>query len=178
MAGRTPHEAVEAFLDPLRRAVSCVTREVMVLSPRGRESGRVHAAALADGLPVPLQGCGLSLYAVLHYEIVEADDERGPWKVATQAYAYSLQSAEGQEVLTYHWQPDGLGPDWPHLHIGTPVLRAGAPLDRKKHLPTGRIALEDVISLAIELGAEPLRPDHIEVLAASRDVFHRWRTWA
>lgn len=154
-----------------------MTRDVIVLSPHGREPGRVHAAALADELPVPLQGCGLSLYAVLHYEIVKSEDERGPWKVA-RAYAYSLQVADEQEVLIYHWQPDGPGPDWPHLHIGTPVLMAGAPLDRKKHLPTGRIALEDVISLAIEPGAEPLRPDHVEVLAASRDAFHRWRTWA
>lgn len=178
MAGKTPPLAVGAFLDPLSRAVSCVTREIIRVSHDGYTAGATHAATLGQGDPVRLQGGPLALAALLQYEVVQTDDQdRGPWKVSTKAYFYNLKTADGDEIITYHWQPDGLGPGWPHLHVGTCVLRDEAPLDRRKHVPTGRIALEDVIALAIELGAKPLRDDHEQVLAASKKGFTDWRTW-
>jgi hypothetical protein len=44
-------------------------------------------------------------------------------------------------------------------------------------IPTGRVSLEGVIELAIEMGAEPIRVDHRSVLAESREKFEQWRTW-
>jgi hypothetical protein len=154
---------------------------VITVSPGGWTTAeRLHAATLAEGPPVRLKGCGLSLSAALQYEIQyhEADDGRGPWRVSTKAYAYTIHGADEAEMITYHWQPGGLGPEWPHLHVGTAVLREDDYLDRRKHVPTGRVALEDVITLAIEMGAEALREDYAEVLTESRQAFHRWRTWA
>jgi hypothetical protein len=71
---------------------------------------------------------------------------------------------------------DGSPLDAPHLQVRDP--RAPRWPLRKAHLPTGRVALEDVVALAIELGAKPLRRDWRTVLVQTRAAFHRWRTWA
>ncbi len=62
---------------------------------------------------------------------------------------------------------------WPHLHlsqasIGHPATLLGA------HLPTGRIALEEVIRLAdLDLGVRPRRPDWSEVIRETQEAFER-----
>jgi hypothetical protein len=72
----------------------------------------------------------------------------------------ALDDADGREVLSFQWHPGGRSPvTWPHLHLG-----AGAEVGRAEltsaHLPTGRVAIEEVLGLAIsELGVEPLRGD-------------------
>ncbi len=180
MAGRTPAQAVQAFIDPLSRAASCVTRAVINISPGGyAPRGGPHAASLGHGQAVPLKDCDLAISAGLQYDVVWTDDEdRGPWKVTTRAYVYALRQRDESEILAFHWQPGVSGPPWPHLHVGTCVLQPDHLLDRKKHIPTGRIALEDVIALAIEMGAVALRDDYQQVLEETRQLFLRWRTWA
>jgi hypothetical protein len=61
----------------------------------------------------------------------------------------------------------------PHLHLG-----AGAAEGRLRpdlagaHLPTGHIALQDVLRLAIaELGVRPTRPDWDDVLRTTREAY-------
>jgi len=179
VAGRNPAEAVRAFVEPLSLAVSCVTRSVINISPGGRGvGGGPHAASLDHGQAVPLKDCDLALSVGLQYEIIEVDDpERGPYKVSTRAYVYTLRQRDESEILAFHWQPGVSGPPWPHLHVGTCALKPGHLLDRKKHVPTGRVALEDVIGLAIEMGAVALRDDYLDVLATTRQQFLDWRTW-
>jgi hypothetical protein len=47
------------------------------------------------------------------------------------------------------------------------------------HIPTGRVALEDVIRLAVEeFHVEPRRADWNEVLIRTRQGFVEQRTWA
>ncbi len=180
MAGRSPADAVHAYSEPLRRALSCLTDAVLIVSgyyPREE----AHVAALAEGRYVPLPGASqLSLAIAQHYRIVETDDpERGPWKVHTAAYWYSLGDEQGQEVLAYHWHPDGRSRiTWPHLHLGHLALGGGGPLTSRAHLPTGRVAVEQVLRLAIEeLRVEPRRDDWQAVLTEAEAAFERWRTW-
>ena len=176
MAGKSPHEAVENYLRPLRRALSCVTKAGLQIT--GRHPGPKHSLTLGGGPPVPLRG-GLALTVEQRYEVVQAEGERGPWKVSTLAYIYALDDAEsGHEVIAYHWHPDGRSSEArPHLHLG-----AGAGVTRSAlgdaHLPTNRVALEDVVRLAItDLGVEPLRVDWRDVLWESQIDFETWGTW-
>jgi hypothetical protein len=115
----------------------------------------------------------------MQYDVRRAEGARGPWKVETRAYSYALCGVEGAELLAYHWHPEteeeGRRVREPHLHVRDP--RAPRWPLRKAHLPTGRVALEDVVVLAIELGAKPLRRDWRVVLVRTRAAFHRWRTW-
>jgi hypothetical protein len=69
-------------------------------------------------------------------------------------------------LSAYHWHPAGRSPIvLPHLHLGGDVAR---PKFTTVHLPTGRIALEEVLRFAItELDVRPLRGDWATVLSTS-----------
>lgn len=178
MAGRTPAEAVVAFVDPLQRALSCVTDAVLNVAGGYHPASEPHAATLAGGLPVPLASSGGLLLAVtIHYRIVEAEGPRGPWKVVAAAYSYRLLATDEKESLAYHWHPAGRSSTtWPHLHLGPAGGGTGALL--KAHLPTGRVALEEVLRLAVDhFGVTPSRRDWENVLAGTQESFEQWRTW-
>lgn len=140
----------------------------------GRSANSEHVLLLNRGQPATLKG-GLALTLVQRYEIVEAAGERGPWKVSTRAYHYTLDNKDGRELLAYHWHPRTY--PRPHLHLGT-AAEIGWQALMKVHLPTNRIAVEDFLRVAIEeLGVTPLREDWREVLGESLEVFEEWRTW-
>lgn len=82
------------------------------------------------------------------------------------------------EILSYHWHPSGRSAvTWPHLHLGQAGIGHHATL-LAAHMPTGRVALEEVIRLAIvDLGVEPRRRDWPDVIRESQEAFEEWRTW-
>lgn len=188
MAGRTPAEAVEAYRAPLQRALSCVTDRVLTIQGvRGggyRPAESPHAIALNDGDPVTLRGAiPLAITVLQQYRIIETDDpNRGPWTVAVTAYLYALESLTDvperrTEFVSYHRQPQGsIGASNPHLHIGEAAIGAAIQVGprylHRIHFPTGAVALEDVIRLAIaEFGATPLRDDWETVLAETQAAY-------
>ena len=184
MAGRTTFEAVQNFLDPLQRALSCVTQEVFSVgggyhaSPANTPQQR-HVLTLHNSPAVLGRDRLFALDLVQHYRVVEDEGARGPWKVSTVAYYYTLTiAATAQEVLGYHWHPQGRSDvTYPHLHLyeGTGTLRHNL---RKAHLPTGRIAVEDILRLAItHFLVTPLRKAWETILAETQDAFQQWRTW-
>jgi hypothetical protein len=95
----------------------------------------------------------------------------GPWKVKTVAYTYSIEDIDGEiEVFSFHWHPYAQGSvDWPHLHVGG--------RHRKVHVPTGRVAIEQVVALAVEMGAEPLKDNWRTVLDKTLGRHLQFRTW-
>jgi hypothetical protein len=180
LAGRTPHQAVENFLDPLRRSLARVTRANLIVTPGGHvPMPDPHAATLSGEGPVGLgKDARIAMLMSIQYRIVEAEGERGPWKTTVAQYEYSLVQ-KGKEVLGFHWHPESRGRvTWPHVHVGTVALARRGALNRRIHIPTGRVAVEDVLRLAIiDLGVESLRDDWETVFRQTQDVFERWRTW-
>lgn len=99
--------------------------------------------------------------------------------VATLMYQYRLLDRTEREMLVYHWQPGGrfLGPDHPHVHIGSTL---DAQLDAiecqridlaSRHLPTGLVSLAAFARMTIEeFGVAPLRSDWRTVLARAEAV--------
>ncbi|HEV2786686.1 MAG TPA: hypothetical protein VGV67_09885 [Solirubrobacteraceae bacterium] len=163
----------------MQLAISCVSPSVLQVAGGYAPSAQPHALVLGDGDFQPLRGeSKLSLSVGQQYRIVEADDARGPWKVQTVAYAYVLQ-ADDQELIAFHWNPTGAGSvTRPHLHLG-PAAGCAYPALARAHVPTGRIALEDVLRLAIEeFGVEPLRDDWSELLETTQSGYEEWRTWS
>lgn len=181
MAGRRPHEAVRNFLDPLQLAASCVTDSIFRVSAEGYRPGEGHALILNRGQAVSLAARQpLQLYAQLEYDVVETDDDdRGPWKVRTRAYRHHVLTADTSEVALYHWHPGGTSRyEDPHAHVGTTQLRRAAIITGRMHLPSGRIAFEQVLMLLIrEFGIEPRRDDHEAVIEDCFARFAKWRTW-
>jgi hypothetical protein len=164
--------------------VGCVTgRRVDVSSGGYRVSARPHALTLAKGDAVPIRGGanGLVMRIAQQYVIVQASDESGPWKVKTTSYAYSLRrrGTNGQEVLAFHWHPDGPSRvTTPHLHIsaGSGVV---FPRLLGAHIPTRRISVEQFLRLILdELGVKARRDDWRKVLDKGQRDFEDWQTWA
>ncbi len=180
MAGRTAAEAVNNFLEALHKVISCVTDTH--LSVRGGyrpTTEEPHVLVLGDGLPQKLRGTDLSLVLRQRYYVIKVEDpNRGPWKVSTAEYDYNFRDSETRVVIAYHWHPGGRQKvRRPHLH-----LDRGAEVGRQElhraHIPTGRVAIEDVIRFAInELGVEPRRDDWEQILDQAQRVHETWRTW-
>lgn len=100
-----------------------------------------------------------------------ADDAYTIWVIQ---YSYRVVEDNGRELLAFHWHPDGVSPiKHPHLHLSSRIapiaLGSGAASVAlgELHIPTGFVALGDVVHLLIEeLGVEPRRADWRAVLEA------------
>ena len=67
----------------------------------------------------------------------------------------------------------------PHLHRQYHLLSRSWRAFEDKHLPSGRVALEDVLEMLLEeLEVRPRRDDWRETLERTRAEFERVRTWA
>lgn len=92
------------------------------------------------------------------------------YRVSTKSYAYAIEDEDG-EIVSFHYHPDS-GIDFCHMHFRR------APRFGRAHFPSGRVAVEEVVGLAIrELGVEPRRSDYRRVLTRGLEKFREWRTW-
>ena len=168
MPGRTPGEAREAFLAPLRRALSCITADQLYVA--GKSPGEVEALTLSrDPLPLHSPRIG-AVQLELGHQFRLVPDEAG-WHVSTTAYRYHLLDEAGGELIGWHWHP-GSGSDRPHIHV-----RAGR-VDRHVHVPTGRVSIESVLRLLLtDLQVAPRRGDFAAVLDEAEARFITHRRW-
>lgn len=171
MAGKTPYQAVKNFLTPLQRAVSCVSHAVIQHGGREYELNAGPYALVVSGKRKLKRDPPLTLDIRMQYKIVEASGDRGPYKVTITAYMYMVDDHQGHEIFSYHWQPDGPKVKFPHLHVEHPNFK-------KAHFPTGRISLEEVLSLLItDFEVHPLRPNWDRILTETHKKFATYRTW-
>lgn len=185
MPGKTPAEAVEAYRARLQQTLSCITDAVLLFSEGGwREVDELHAWALSDD-PVQLSN-KLRLSVAQQYQIIRNPrPEFGKWKVSTRAYSYLILDEVEREILAYQWQPEGPSPYRdPHLHIGPGAVQGYGelcklrPIFDRAHLPTERIALEDVVLFLIDdFGVDPKRDDYRKAIGENRDAFREYRSW-
>lgn len=101
-------------------------------------------------------------------EQVQLLEEGSGWTARVVAYFYVL-AQDNSELLSFHWHPRGPSSvRTPHLHVGAEV-RVGERWLPKVHIPTGVVALQDVLVLAIEeLGVQPIRDDWRVVIDRTR----------
>jgi len=146
------------------RLLSCVTNAHVIVSGY-HQADIPHRLSLAGSDPVRLGAeHQLTLDVGEHYRVREGSDG---WEVEVVAYFYVF-ARNNEDVIVYHWHPYGRSSiRRPHLHVRAD-LQIGERSLGKVHLPTGFVALEDIMTLAIrELRAEPLREDW-EALIADR----------
>lgn len=169
MAGRNPTAAVKAFVEPIREALGLfASGKVTADAYKPREDG---VLTFNDGDVVRLRGQNkVGFRMTMRYVIIPTvEPERGPWKVTTTGYMYDLFQDE-RTLYEYHWHPISASHEVrPHLHCAA----VG-----KAHIPTGRIMIEDVLNLAVNLGAEPADEDRWTALdQLNREKFARGATW-
>jgi hypothetical protein len=180
MAADNPREAVRNFVEPLQDAVLCVANAYVNVRGGYFVRPEPHVLTLNNGEYIPVSGPRDISFSVSHdYNIVESEHpERGPWKVASRGYIYTV-SERDVPVFAYHWHPTpGWDVQFPHLHLYLLESIEGNPT-HKAHFPTGRVSLESVIRLLIrEFDVEPLRTDYTEVLNKGEEAFIEYRLWA
>jgi hypothetical protein len=180
MPGRSPKDALDAFLGPLREALSCVARGNLTQSPGALDVGETRSWALnrAEGA---LLG-EVRLQAGMHYEIQDRGASRGHerFKVSTRGYMYAIELAsDGSEVMAFHWHPNGTSPiRVPHYHFGEEAIAPSGVFLARAHIPSPRVSFEQVIRTLVEDVRVPaLREDWDECLHRTEALFDEHKSW-
>lgn len=177
MAGRSPREAVTRFVAPIQKAVGCFIGGGKVTADSfepDAEGVLTLNGAKATYLSRAKKGSHrISVSITMRYRIVRDDDQtRGPWKVSTIGWIYDLLE-DDRRILAFHWHPVSKSHILiPHLHVESSVRF------KNRHIPTGRILIEDVLALAVELGVAPRNQKAWQrVTSRNRAAFLRGATW-
>lgn len=193
MAGRSIQAAYKNFLDPLDRALECITpARITRLKPEEIPLDREFSVALAEGNPSPLKSPdNLFITVQQTAKIVRGPGgELGRFRAHTIKYSYAFaidvceEDPSGREILAFHWTPDTLVDDekrFAHLHIKSPMLASPPPVVPKKfssaHIPTERLCVESIVRFAIEeLGVTALNPNWDRILTRGEAAWRKYRT--
>ena len=176
MPGRTPQEAVGAFLDPLREALKVLdaVTKISVAHKGGFRKGVEYAWVLNRGSGARLGNAG-TFVAAMSFEVIECDPDKNefghPYRVSTGSYHYKLRGLNGQDLWRMHWHPKGNSPvTYAHLHL---------PPNFKRHLACERTTFEKAILWCVEYGA-PLTctaeeaADRLLLLEATHRLHRSW----
>jgi hypothetical protein len=112
------------------------------------------------------------------YKIIK-DEKNGPLRVTTLYYKYAIETQQAEEIIGYHWHPDGASPiKYAHLHLGPGAQIGRAELNGKAHFPTGRVPFEDLVQLSIDVfGVNPDRTTWQSVVEKTKGLFMRHKSW-
>lgn len=170
MADRTPATAIHRLLDVFQRDLSCVTRGNSLYTDSYQPEHDLSVYLPAEQ-SIRMRGeHRLSLDILLIFRAV-ADSDAGGWRTTIRKYMYTINDHDDRELFAFHWHPDTPGMPTPHVHLGA-ALGELRPTFSRLHIPTARIALEDVLRFLIrDLAVQPLRDDWSALLNAGR-------TWA
>jgi len=178
MPGRTPEEAVHAFLDPFRDALGLFKGVAkLAVAPRSMRRGGSYRWSINAEQGVELGSIG-TFHASMNFQIVDSvpsehdEEHQGRFRCSSRGYNYKLQTPRGSDLWRMHWHPDGVSTEaGPHVHL---------PPDLKRHLPTSRMTLEHALGWLIEFDA-PLRVsmDEAKARLAELEAPHLLhRTWS
>ncbi len=132
-------------------------------------------------------GSKLYFELVQHVNVIKIETEKGErFRVSTIRYIYAFWRTPDDVLAGWHYHPD-LHIKFPHLHVydrnDEAERKAGCKpfLLHGMHMPTGRVALEDVIKFAIrEMKVVPEKNragDWEKILAETSTRFEENKTW-
>jgi hypothetical protein len=167
VAARTPREALEALVSPLRDVVGCITS--IGLRTDGINPDRApHTIDFLGQDVIRLERRGIRppiLFLVSQGYALDREAD-GRWSARTTRWVYQVKNSDQRELFAYHWHPVGRSHvTAPHLHISgrTEPAELG-----DVHFPTGPVTLADVVRLLIrDFQVRPRRADWSRILDAA-----------
>ena len=169
MPGRNEQEAWRAFTRPVEQTVGCVDLSARLIERSFRDTGIWLLSSTGPGVRLTS-----SLRLVFTFQLVPVEVD-GQWRMTTRKYDYSIVKGRTAElVFGWHWHPRSRRSPitYPHLHVPS------ASMYPTRHIPTGRVSIEDVIAFAIrELGAVPTDDGAMGRLQANAEVHRQFRSW-
>ena len=129
--------------------------------------------------PVALKRTNWSFYVAQSYRIIEipaTDPTPIAYEISTTKYTYAIsRTKDDKEFLAFHWD----GKEDPHLHVGFAAKEMGALMDKKLHIPSGRVAVEQVVRFLINQVGAPERTKNALVAVAERlKIFWKHKSWS
>lgn len=174
------HAALTNYTEEIQRIVSCVSDVVFFVLPYGPDRHQLSCSVPGGFFPVS-RNDGVKLFIDINQEI-ESPSAANDYKVSTKFYLYSIADAKKDDLIGFHFHPD-LTEDpvlYPHIHAYADKDPRFAPLNlHRRHIPSGRVPLEDVIRWIItELEVVPARADWDKVLTDARGIFKSNQSWS
>ncbi len=178
------HHAIKNYLNELQKIVSCVASEVCYVYPNnsGRQVLAWSGTDPSDPQPLMLKRKNNSKLFIDISQEIQQPNARNDYLVSTKSYMYSILDAEKKDLIGFHYHPE-LDDDpvmHPHIHVYADADKRFADFNlHKRHIPSGRVALEDVIEwLIVELEVKALRSNWQQILQTTRKKFKRICTWS
>lgn len=180
MSTNKVHEALKDYTSEIQIIVSCVSDVVFYVAPNGPDTHLLSCSVLGGFFPIGRRD-GTRLFIDINQEIDNPTQANG-FKVSTRYYLYSVADSNIDDLVGFHYNPE-LTDDpilYPHIHAYANQDPRFQPLNlHRRHIPSGRVALEDVIRWLIdELEIVPARSDWDKVLADAREKFKNSQSWS
>ena len=172
MPGRNEKEAWRAFADPVKRAIGAVDLTARLVEKHFSEDDVHILSSAPPGIPFG----NLTLSFSINVTPLPGESG-GEWRMTTTRYDYALErvtSKRREQVVGWHWHPRSCRSDvlYPHVHVPS------ANSYSTRHIPTGRVALEDVIMFGFDdLGVAPTSDRAWQIVADVRDRHKEFRSW-
>jgi hypothetical protein len=174
--GRTTGEAVEAYTQPIRETLRCVTDSVIAYGGGTSPSTRVNTLTFVADPVAPLHGSTLGLHFSQRYNFYQDSTGTQSWRVRIRGYFYTVfdwTEKEPKEIFSYQWHPDA-SVTIPHVHF-----KKGEERITRSHLPTGRVSIESIVEFLIrDMDVKPKRNDWEDVIVRNRELFEQHRSWS
>lgn len=194
MAKNKAAEANRNFATNFQKALSTATNGQWVVLGHPQKGDLVQLYTLHTPLRLITRDNKRS-YKLLARMITEVIDhpESTRKRVHTRQYGYTFSDANGKPLFDFHWHPEKIDrgaleprpleagekepfPD-PHIHVRAKDQRFDDL--HKKHIPTGRIAFEDVLEFLFrDCKVRPARDDWKEVFVETKKLFDANKSWS
>lgn len=167
-------EAVSSYSRDIQLIISCLSTNVCFAYPTtsSRYVLSIETIRLPRGGLSPLF---VNVSQEIEFNIAEA-------RFSTKFYLYSVRDQNQDALISFHYHPeinDDNPIQFPHIHVYTHADERFTALDfQKRHIPSGRIALEDIVRWLIsEFAITPLRSNWNEILTETKARFIQKRSW-
>jgi hypothetical protein len=178
------HQALQDYLEEIQKIVKCVANDVCYCYRNAKRRQAIAWSSRDPDVSEPLRlkrQDGKVLFIDIGQEVEDPIPTNSP-TVTTKYYLYSILDAERKDLIGFHYHPE-LDDDpvlYPHIHVYADADERYSFFNlHKRHIPSGRVPLEDVIEwLIVELDVKPLREDWQSVLKETREKFKQNRTWS
>ncbi len=177
------HQAIQDFLGDIQLIISCVTNRVCFyyINDQNRVIIQWSLDENGDASHIRLtRKQGAPLFIDIN-QALEPPDKANGFHISTKQYLYSIFDAQIKELISFHFHPE-LTADpilYPHIHVYADDDPRFKQFNlHKRHIPSGRVALEDIIDWLIsELGVQPIREDWQSILNQTSERFKVKKTW-
>jgi hypothetical protein len=178
--------ALTNYQKQIENIINCVSHACVYSYPAGKGGSYILIASPADVIdPTPkvsqtvlrIKRAKQTLF-LRAYQSIRIDNSQQSTRITTDKYYYSLWTDFNHNpLIEWHSHPRKNNSFKSHLHIPKSLFLIGHELPGK-HIPTGRVPLEDIIRFLInELRATPRIEGWKNVLDKSEDIFNSNKTW-